>query len=94
MENFAFMVPGSSLNPFRGIYINVPFFYKERWDEFKVWVDEGNLRQLNLDSTPVDVWIRSNTDLVGDSPASLQEHFDAFRSSPTGYKYHGYEVKL
>jgi hypothetical protein len=94
MENFAMHIPKSSLQLFCNLYVQVHFEYGKKWIEFKKWVEEGNLWQLNLGGNPVDVWVRRNADLVGDSPASLQEHFNKFCQPPTGYGFKGYEIKL
>ena len=91
-ENFGIMMPQSFMTSYSLCIVHVPFEFKDKWGEFKKWIEEGNLVQLNWGTSPVDVWI-FRTDLMPDSPADLQTHFNNYCQPKGGYGYTQYEIK-
>lgn len=85
-DNFGIMIPQTFMTDYNQCIVNVHFEFKGKWDEFKKWIDDGNLKQLNIDGGFVDVWVRRNTDLYGDHPGTLQFHFNEY-CSPKEYTF-------
>jgi len=77
LKNYGIMMPQSFVSTFIGCNVSVHFEYKNKWEEFKGWVAEGNLEQLQWRGKEFDMWVKI-FDNYPTSPMSLQQHFNNY----------------
>ncbi len=90
-SNFAIMIPQAFMRMFGKHRYYVPFECKDKVLPFERWIEEGNLKQCQIEGKYINIWV-SFFDGSFDNPASLQKHFDDF-CKPITFEVHTYSIK-
>jgi hypothetical protein len=91
-KNFGMLIPKYCTHLINGCFINNAT--SKEFEDFKKWVDSGEIIQLRANDEFIDLWIEKQGDFTRRS-MTLNAWFDYWKNPPQhGYSFTSFETKL